>query len=202
MTLFSAERSPGQPTPIKQQPDGTMMAKTDKTELPSLSILADDASRSPVRVKLDLSADQRAALADENGLASVEAFHLRATALGMKGRKLRVEGHLTADVTYLCGVSLKPYTSSLDVPFEQFFGGDQRATDLIDFDPLDDNEIEPLVNGEASISDLGYQLFSLALDPYPRHPDLAPPSAEQDDEADEGTDEKASPFAVLKDLKL
>lgn len=65
-----------------------MMAKTDKTDqtsLPSLTILADDARRSPVRVKLDLSADQRGALADENGLASVEAFHLKATALGMKG---------------------------------------------------------------------------------------------------------------------
>ncbi|MEQ8657917.1 MAG: DUF177 domain-containing protein [Hyphomicrobiales bacterium] len=181
------------------------MAKNDRTNqtpLPSLTILATEARRSPVRVKLDLSADERAVLADENNLPSVEAFHLKATALGMKGRKLRVEGHLTADVTYQCGVSLKPYQASLDVPFQQHFGEDQRAPDLIDFDPMDDNEIEPLVNGEASISDLGYQLFSLALDPYPRHPDLAPPSEQMDEDGDDELEGQASPFAVLKDLKL
>lgn len=176
--------------------------KVKKSDLPALTVLAETARRSPVRVKLELSPEERAVLADENGLASVEAFRLKATALGMKGRKLRVEGHLTADVTYVCGVSLKPYPASLDVPFDQVFGEGQHDNNLIDFDPLDDNEVEPLIHGEASVSDLGYQLFSLALDPFPRHPDLAPPSEEDDEDGDDEIEEKTSPFAVLKDLKL
>lgn len=172
-----------------------------RTELPSLSILADKARRSPVRVKLDLTTDECALLAEENGLASVERFHLKATALGIKGRKLRVEGRLQADVTYICGVSLKHFPAGLEVPFEQFFGDDPKAHESIDIDPLDDTDIEPLNHGAASISDLAYQLFSLALEPYPRHPDLAPPIAAQTGADAVDDDESASPFAVLKDLK-
>ncbi len=171
-------------------------------DLPTLSVLAEEARRSPVRLRLELDADEHTRLAEENGLASVEQFDLRATALGMKGRQLRVEGELTAEVTYICGVSLRPFKASIDVPFEQIFGQPMKRDEVIDLDPLDDNDVEPLVAGAASISDLGYQLFTLALDPYPRHPDLAPLSEAQSDEDAEDDDEPASPFAVLKDLKL
>jgi uncharacterized metal-binding protein YceD (DUF177 family) len=175
-----------------------MMGKKD---LPTLSILAEEARRSPVRVRLELDSGEREQLADENGLASVELFNLRATALGMKGRQLRVEGELKAEVTYICGVSLRPFQASLDVPFEQIFGQPKKQDEIIDLDPLDDNDIEPLVGGAASISDLAYQLFTLTLDPYPRHPDLAPPSPAHSDEYAVDDEEPASPFAVLKDLK-
>lgn len=172
-----------------------------KKDLPTLSVLAEEARRSPVRMRLELDAEERAHLAEENGLASVEQFNLGATALGMKGRQLRVDGELKAEVTYICGVSLRPFKASLEVPFEQIFGQQKKLEETIDLDPLNDNDVEPLVGGAASISDLAYQLFTLALDPYPRHPDLAPPRAADTDEDAVDEDEPASPFAVLKDLK-
>jgi uncharacterized metal-binding protein YceD (DUF177 family) len=172
-----------------------------KKHLPTLSVLAEEARRSPVRLRLELDAEERTRLAEENGLASVEQFNLRTTALGMKGRQLRVEGELSAEVTYICGVSLRPFKAALEVPFEQIFGQPKKQKEVIDLDPLDDNDVEPLVGGAASISDLAYQLFTLALDPYPRHPDLAPPIAAQTEADAVDDDESASPFAVLKDLK-
>jgi uncharacterized metal-binding protein YceD (DUF177 family) len=153
-----------------------------------------------VRVKLELSPEHRAALAAENGLASVEDFRLEATVKGLKGRKLLAQGMLRATVTYICGVSLRPFAVSLEVPFEQLYGSEPQPKEVVDIDPLDESDLEPLVDGAVRIADLGYQLFTLALDPYPRHPDLVGTDPLVEDDEDEP--EKASPFAVLKDLKL
>lgn len=172
-----------------------------KTDLPNLTILPDEARRSPVRVSLELSGDERVVLAERFGLDSVETFRMKAKAVGVKGRKLRVDGDLQADITYICGVSLKPYPAHLDVPFVQFFGEETPGGDTIDLDPLDDSDIEPLTDGVASLSDLAYQLFSLSLTPYPRHPDLAPPEETSQTDGDAASDDDSSPFAVLKSLK-
>lgn len=173
---------------------------TQSTDLPSLDVEGEKARRSPVHVKLELSPEQRAALAAENGLASVETFRLEATVKGLKGRKLLAQGMLRADVTYICGVSLRPFPVSLEVPVEQLYGTAPKVEEVIDIDPLDETDIEPLVDGAAPIADLAYQLFTLALDPYPRHPDLI--DSDEPVESEEDEPEKPSPFAVLKDLKL
>ncbi|MFK7791607.1 MAG: DUF177 domain-containing protein [Devosiaceae bacterium] len=173
------------------------------TELPLLTVIAEDARRSPERVSLKLNAAELALLAENNGLASVENFAMKATALGMKGRKLRVEGEINASVTYTCGVSLKPYSTVLHIPFEQFYlgeGAKPQANQSIDIDPMEESDVEPLVDGAAHLGDLAYQLFTVALDPYPRHPDLTDAVDAFDEHAeDEGA---KSPFAVLKGLKL
>lgn len=179
-----------------------MNPETLPTQLPTLMVVAEQARRSPVRVKLSLDDKERALLAQTNGLANVDAFAMKATALGMKGRKLRVEGELKADITYTCGVSLKPYPASLCIPFEQFYlgeGAKPPGKDAIDIDPMEQSDTEPLIDGQADLADLAFQLFTLSLDPYPRHPDLAPPDEAVDEDEDV---QEASPFAALKDLKL
>ncbi len=177
---------------------------TDTLELPDLWVAAEEARRSPVRSKLSLNDEERAVLAQENGLASVDSFAVKATALGMKG-KLRVEGEIIATLTYTCGVSLKTYPASLNLPFEQFYippTSRPKREETLDIDPLDENDVEPLLDGQANLADLAYQLFTLALDPYPRHPDVASPSEDIDALDDEAEAKEASPFAILKDLKL
>ena len=130
---------------------------------------------------------------------------------------MRVEGTITAEVTYRCGVTLKPYDAAVHVPFTQLFGDDGGPGDAsqrvaaqnpgqpreIEIDPFDDDELEPLTDGVADIADLAYQLFAIALDPYPRHPDLAPPADDRVKAVLAADDEPqaASPFAVLKQLK-
>ena len=168
--------------------------------LPALTVRLDEA-RSPVRLSLDLDAPGRAALAERFGLEAVGAFSLRATARRVRGDSLRVEGHLEATVSYLCGVTLKPFDATLAEDFSQLFAA--RADDLVDgeiaIDPLADDTREPLDGGAVDVAELAYQLFALALDPYPRHPD-APPPPDEADESDED-EARASPFAVLSQLK-
>lgn len=175
--------------------------------LPTLWVREEEA-RSPVRVALTLDGDQMAALADRCGLPSVESFALKATATRVKGGKLRVEGEFSASLTYLCGVTLKPFPATIEDNFHQIFVDPQRikpAGATIDVDPLSDNDPDVLTNGAADVADLAFQLFALALDPYPRHPDVAEPLLEPDYDAGHEADSdeaQPSPFAVLKDLKL
>lgn len=173
--------------------------------LPTLCVREDEA-RSPVRVSLTLDEDQLALLAERCGLQSVENFKVKATASRVKGGKLRVEGSYSASLNYLCDVTLQPFGATIEESFNQIFVDPERlkpAGDTIDVDPLSDNDPDVLTNGAADIADLAFQLFALALDPYPRHPDAAETLPGIDDDQGEQDDEKPpSPFAVLNNLKL
>lgn len=177
--------------------------------LPALWVREDEA-RSPVRVTLTLDDDQLAALADRCSLQSVNSFVLKATATRVKGGKLRIEGAYVASLTYLCGVTLQPFGANIEEDFNQIFIDPERikpAGATIDIDPLSDNDPDVLTGGAANVADLAFQLFALALDPYPRHPDIAETLLETKQGAgakpEAHNDETPpSPFAVLKDLKL
>ena len=171
-------------------------------DLPSLSVQVEEARRNPVRVTLTLSPEECARLAEDNGLAAVASFVIKATVTGMKGRKLRVDGQIEADVTYICGVTLQQYDAHLNIPVDQVFAHDPDDAGQVDFDPLNEGDVEPLDNGAAPIAGLAYQLFTLALDPYPRHPELPPRDTAGNEETAADEPQKVSPFAVLKDLKL
>lgn len=187
------------------------MAQADQAleALPTLLIREEEA-RSPVRVSLTLDKEQLATLADQYGLQSVSAFALKATGSRVKGGRLRVEGSYTANVTYLCGVTLQPFDAELEEQFDQIYVDPERLKpqgDAIDVDPLSESDPDVLVSGAADVADLAYQLFALALDPYPRHPDATEglfPAGEGDADGSEvhGNEAEPSPFAVLKDLKL
>lgn len=177
--------------------------------LPALWVREDEA-RSPVRVALTLDDDQLAALADRCSLQSVESFVLKATATRVKGGKLRIEGSYAASLTYLCGVTLQPFSANIGENFHQIFIDPERIKPVgatIDVDPLSDDDPDVLTGGAADVADLAFQLFALALDPYPRHPDIAETLLETNQGAvarsEAHNDETPpSPFAVLKDLKL
>jgi uncharacterized metal-binding protein YceD (DUF177 family) len=176
--------------------------------LPSLWVSEDEA-RSPVRVSLKLDEVELAALASRCGLHGVKDFSLKAIATRIKGGRLRVEGRYASSFTYLCGVTLQPFESHIEEEFHQIFVDPARIKSTnatIDVDPLSEDDPDLLVNGAADVADLAFQLFALALDPYPRHPDatqtLLETGSKIGDKPDAHNDETPpSPFAVLKDLK-
>lgn len=186
-------------------PSGPKQAAED---LPTLLVREDEA-RSPVRVSLTLDDAQLAALASRCGLHAVGSFSLKATAIRVKGGKLRVEGAFASDVTYQCGVTLQTFDAKIEEQFNQIFVDPERikpAGATIDVDPLSDNDPDVLTSGAADVADLAFQLFALALDPYPRHPDatetlLATQSKIGDKPEAHNDETPPSPFAVLKDLK-
>ena len=113
------------------------------------------------------------------------AFHLI-----REGRDLALaRGVLRARVTQTCIISLEEFDAAVEEIFQVRFVPSGVESD--DIDPASDDEIPYEGNlidlGEAAAEQLG-----LALDPYPRMPDVEIPAADDDP--------RPHPFAALRRL--
>jgi uncharacterized metal-binding protein YceD (DUF177 family) len=154
----------------------------------------------PVSQTIQASPDECAALTQRFGLsamtnlnASVQLYRLADSDF------IRVDGRFEADVVQICVVTLESFPSHVEDSFSaDFSNGD---ADFTEFAPeivvdIDEEPVEPIVDGIIDIGELVSQYLSLALDPYPRAPGVSL------DAAWESPDGKAlSPFAVLIKLK-
>jgi uncharacterized metal-binding protein YceD (DUF177 family) len=147
----------------------------------------------PIERAIEAEAEERAALAALYRLPTIAK--LAATfAVRRVGRDgARVAGHVHAEFTQVCVVSLEPFPATLDERVDVRFAPPDEADEtrrgemmaLDEEDPPD-----PIVDGVIDLGALAAEFFALALDPYPRKPGVsfAPPAAES---------ESASPFAAL-----
>jgi uncharacterized metal-binding protein YceD (DUF177 family) len=157
--------------------------------------------------------EERAALARRFNLLGFDL--LRATAkiepadgLDSKGGAglLRLSGHLSAEVSQACVVTLEPVASRIETEYTVLYSlepgptpasVDEERTGVAEVvvDPVADDPPEPLGPDGLDLGEAVAQQLALALDPYPRAPGaaLGAPSAAE-----------ASPqrgFAVLEALK-
>ena len=122
-----------------------------------------------------------------------------------RGRVVVVAGRLEADLTQTCVVTLEPLAAHLEEPFIIRFDPDlvpeeaDFAEALAD-DPLDGDDIQPLVGDVIDLGEVVSECLGLALDPYPRKDGSALDPRYVIEPA--GDSSESSPFAVLKKLKL
>jgi uncharacterized metal-binding protein YceD (DUF177 family) len=141
-------------------------------------------------VKICASKAERAALAVQCGVASVESFevdfYVRKEGRGRYGAC----GKLKARVTQICVVSLEPFESEIaaDIDVEFAPSGSLLEPSAGRGDPPD-----PIVNGQIDLGALAAEFLLLNLDPYPRKPGAVFEAAESDGKASK----QESPFAVL-----
>lgn len=152
-------------------------------------------------VTIEADAAERERLAGRFSIPAIESLtaDIRVTARTL-GLVYVVEGSLKADVVQSCVVSLEPVRSTVE---QEFSGTFHRATaalaegDVMVVDPTDESDDpEPLEHGVIDLGELVAQHLSLALDPYPRKPDI---SLEQILPSQE--DGMPTPFAALQRLK-
>jgi uncharacterized metal-binding protein YceD (DUF177 family) len=142
-------------------------------------------------VQICASKAERALLATQCGVASVESFeadfHVRKQGRG----RFNVDGKLRARVTQICVVSLEPIASeiSADIGLE-FAPSDSRQLEPSagQGDPPD-----PIVGGQIDLGALAAEFLVLNLDRYPRKPGAVFEAADVGGKANE----QESPFAVL-----
>jgi uncharacterized metal-binding protein YceD (DUF177 family) len=155
---------------------------------------------SPVSQTIQASPDECAALAQRFGLsalidlnASLQLYRLADSDF------IRVDGRFEADVVQICVVTLESFPTHIEDSFSSDFStGDANLTDFLPeiVVDIDEEPVEPIVDGVIDMGELVAQYLSLALDPYPRAPGVSL------DAVWESPDGKAlSPFAVLKKLK-
>ncbi len=139
---------------------------------------------------VDASEAECAALAIRMNLPAIKrltcVFHL--SQLGR--RRVLARGHLIADLTQTCVVSLEDFDTTLEDIFQlRFVPSDEIGEEL---DLEDDDEV-PFENGVLDLGEAVAEQLGLVLDPYPRMPGAELPPLD-----DAGEDH---PFGALGRLR-
>jgi hypothetical protein len=127
-------------------------------------------------VVIDADARQRAALASEHELLSVESYRAELLVEPWKRNGVKVSGRVRADITQACIVTLDPVEAHIDESVDALFlpeqsklgrqGFDGGGEILLDAEGPDGPET---FSGDAiDVGALAEQFFGLAIDPYPR----------------------------------
>lgn len=143
------------------------------------------------------------ALARRFGLISIGRLEARIKLRRRKGKALlRLSGHVSADVTQSCVVTLEAVPSAVEYDFTVLYGDIDQGSEVL-IDPQEEADFEPMPSGALDIGETVAQEFALALDPYPRAPGASvPPIEANEGAADEVQDTPPEhPFAVLAKLK-
>jgi uncharacterized metal-binding protein YceD (DUF177 family) len=118
------------------------------------------------------------------------------------GGRFHVTGHVRARVGQTCVVSLDPIENDIDEPVDLIFAPPEQIPEmsaLVDETAESDVEIpdppEPIENGVIDLGRLATDALFLAIDPYPRRPDVV------FDLPEVAPDPEDHPFAALKALQ-
>lgn len=149
--------------------------------------------------------DECRAVAGRLGLEALHGLSAELTIkLGVTTGVIRITGRFDAQVRQICVVTLEPFDADVGESIDLSIAAvpaDIEA-DIIDIDPLAEDDLEPLEGNILDIGEIVTQHLSLALDPHPRKPGAESPalSADQDQNHDV-EDEQPNPFAALAKLK-
>lgn len=149
---------------------------------------------------LTLEADeaQRGAIAKRLGLVSIDRFVATAEVRAVAGG-IAVTGRVEAKVVQSCAATDLPVPAKIDEPFDlRFLKGAEPDSDSEEVEISDaDLDILPLEGDRVDVGEAAVQSLSLALNPFPRHPDAGRILAEK------GvlSEEQAGPFAALAKLR-
>lgn len=177
------------------------MSTPERVRLHDASIRLDSMPVAGRDLEVSPAAEERAAVAAQLGLSSVDRLAVRLHAVKFRGG-IRVTGRLTAQVTQPSVVTLEPLTQEIAEPVDRIFlpsgqkdyAGPANAEVFVD---LDGEDLPDHFEGnEADLSDLIVETLALAVDLYPRETDATLADTGFKPDIDD-----ASPFALLKALK-
>ena len=159
-------------------------------------------------VRIDANDEERAALADEHGLASVESFVAEFELKRWRKDGVRIRGTVSANIVQECVVTLQPVVTDLEIPVDAVFVPEgsplKRPLDedgAMIVDPEGPDIPETFERGMLDAGAVAEEFFELAIDPYPRAPgaELGEAAADGDTEDEEATDNPFARLAALRD---
>ncbi len=156
-----------------------------------------------VVVELTATAAEREALKARFDLADLQSLSA-SVGIEKKVMELVLAGTIEAVVAQTCVVTLKPVTSSLEVPFERHYRRREVHEKMIAAGEAvsvedDDVDVDILEGDEIDLGEAVAEEFYLALDPYPRSADADRTLEEIGAKADIGlVDKPANPFEKLR----
>lgn len=157
-----------------------------------------DRIRDGERIELAAGEDEREAIAQRLGLASLGRLDANAV-LERDGARVRAKGRVRALLEQYCVATGEPVAGHVDEPFDLTFLPAPEGYGPDDEIELGAEDCDTIFHDGSAI-DLGTAIadtLALAMDPYPRSPDAESALGE----AGVISEEQASPFAVLAKLK-
>jgi uncharacterized metal-binding protein YceD (DUF177 family) len=148
---------------------------------------------------VEAKAAEREKIARYLGLPALAALTAEVTLTPWRGKGVRVQGTLRADVTQACVVTLDPVHGHVEASFERRFlppemlGRDESEQREVFVDPEGEDPAEPL-DRDIDLGEILVEELSLNLDPYPRKPGI-------EFHSDEAGAPRETPFATLAKLK-
>jgi uncharacterized metal-binding protein YceD (DUF177 family) len=149
---------------------------------------------------VELTADEaaRARIAKRLDLVELSRFEVTAAVRAVAGG-MTVRGEVRAKLVQSCAASGLPVAATVAEPFDLKYlrdmpaGAEDEEIEL----GAEDIDVLPLEHDRVDLGEVAVQTLSLALDPYPRHPDADRILAEK------GvlSEEQAGPFGALAALK-
>lgn len=142
--------------------------------------------------KIEADADECAALAKRLAVPALHALSAGLRATPWRGGGLKLEGRLLADLDQVSVVSLEPFRHQVSFEISRYFLPPGSLRDG------QEEDADPISNGEVDMGEVVAETLALELDAYPRKP------GEQFDdriEDDQGAEAAASPFATLSKLQ-
>jgi hypothetical protein len=168
-----------EPTPMRQDQDKSPVSfNASVTRLPHKGL----------PVIIDADARQREALAEAHGLVSVERFHAELLVTPWKRNGVKVSGHVEADITQECVVTLDPLQAKIDETIEGLFLPEDSKLGRLGFESGGEIHIdtegpdspETFFGDTIDVGALAEEFFGLGIDPYPRKPGVALDSEGED----------------------
>ena len=158
-----------------------------------------------VERRIEASAEERTALAEEFGLLGVDSLAADLAVTPWQSDGFAITGRIIAAIRQSCVVSLVPVDQAIDEQFEVHFIPAGSRLAAVEGKPgrdvvvqVSDEEPPEVFSGHAiDVGPIVKEHFALAIDPYPRAPGAELPL---DWEAG-GPERSESPFAVLAKLK-
>jgi len=169
----------------------------------SRPLALDRVSSTQHREEITATEKERADLAQRFGLLSLDLMVAQFVLKRVRRDLVRVKGHVTAELTQACVITLDPVPARIDERFEVDFleGVSAPETDLeLDAEAADAPEAAP--DGWIDLGELAAEQLGLALDPYPRKAGAAVPGEwVAEPAAEPAAAERPNPFAQLEKLK-
>lgn len=173
----------------------------------SYAVKVGHVSANPVTVTIEADAKERIGLAKLWRVVSVEKLSAEMQIGRWKKDGVRMKGHVHAEITQACVVTLEPVTSTIDEDFEQIFVPEgsklarivaQDSAEML-IDP-DGPDLPETFAGDTIDAGVAVAEFAaLSIDPYPRKSGVEFSDHIEGDPNDRGG--RPNPFAALKDWK-
>ena len=179
------------------------------TEKPALTYLVPvlNLPNKGLTVQIGTDEKERRALAADHGLEGVNSFEAEFFLSPWKKNGIRVRGHIEAEIVQSCVVTLEPLTNRISEDVDTIFVPENSRLSRIHLDESGEMLIdaggadipETFFGDKIDLGAVAEEFFDLAIDPYPRKPEL-PEESEPAVFGDEGEDEQpVSPFAKLSE---